>query len=83
MSLSEQEIDGIVERTVALVEDTTIADAISTLLEVHKIAEQHPECTPEMRSLLTMEGTLFCRIIQKLDRETWEDGFAFFQEQNG
>jgi hypothetical protein len=81
-SLSEQEINGIVERTVDLVESTTTADAIAYLLEVHKVAEQHPECTPGMRSMLTMEGALFCHIIQKLDLEAWEDGFALFQEGN-
>jgi hypothetical protein len=43
---------------------------------------QHPDCTPIMRRMLTMEGALFCRIIQKLDLEAWEDGFAFFQEHS-
>jgi hypothetical protein len=82
MNPSKQEIDGIVARTVDLVEGSTMADAIATFLEVHKVVEQHPECTPGMRRMLTMEGALFCRILQKLDPDAWEDGFAFFQEGN-
>ena len=81
-SLSKQEIDGIVDRTVDLVESTTIADAIATFLEVHKLAEQHPECTPGMRRMLTMEGALFCRILQKSALEAWEHGFALFRENS-
>src|SRR4051812_1775922 len=81
-SLSKLETDGIVERTVDLVESTTTADAIAYLLSVHKLAEEHPECTPGMRSMLTMEGALFCRIIQKIDLEAWKDGFALYQEGN-
>jgi hypothetical protein len=35
-----------------------------------------------LRRLLTMEGALFFRVIQRLDPDAWEDGFAFFLEHS-
>lgn len=81
-SLSRAEIDGIVERTCDLVDGTTIADAIACLLAVHKLAEQHPDCSPIMRRMLTAEGVFFCRVIQALDFQAWQDGVALLEEDS-
>ncbi len=78
--LSKLEIDGIVERTCDLVDSTTLADAIAYLLALHKLIEQHPDCTLILRKQLTMEGALFGHIIETLDLEAWRDGLAMFKE---
>ena len=79
---STLEVDEIVERTRELVATTTTADAIAYLLSVHKLIEQHPDCSSDLRAVLTMEGALFSFVIMGLDSEAWQDGFALFQEDS-